>query len=1022
MLDVAVTVVTAGYSLAKKLRNLPRADAAEVLIASLNSAYDAVLDCYDRARRDSHKTLTKDDKARIKRGIDEFRKFKNQLKGADTKRLEEKIAELSTAAAADGDMQAPSSFAPLVDYACQDMPPGVRETFAEHFESAAQLRFRKQVRDNERVFRLLMFGMLQHLEAERGGKLDASQEQVLTAANGVERSTSLARDQLLERTDIVGPAVRRSTAPTTEEPAAGDPRDLLKSYPEPQPKWVGRVGELAELHAAWQAGEKRVYSVVGFGGQGKSALARRFTEVLRRDYQDPRRPVVVWWSFYLHRSADEFFSETLKHFDIPLAEQGTPLSAEQRAARLIDLLRAGVDGRPVLAVLDGLETLQDDTVGREGVLTDLGLRELLRGTLNDARPDTPASGMILVTTREALVGLRREDDPRFGELTLEQLSTPDGVALLTEQYGLAIEKGDAEAFVKEVRGHALTLTLTGALLTEAGATTVSLAELREFIVSEEARVTDGDVTRHAHRLPGYVLRHCGAPISAEERQFMRLLSCCVRPATRRDIEEVFLQPISTPGSRKALNDKLVDRDYTEVRNRIIGRLCRMHLIDGNEQTGYDMHPLVRRHFYEQEPGKSALTAPQRKAIHSRFFDVLPARQKKHHPDTLEEMQPLIDAVLHGCRAGRADEAHHGVLYVRISRKDTRRTTVYLSADLGAVETELELIRAFFPGADFSARPIVSSQSAKAHLIGAAAVALSRIGRPRDAVTLFGRGLAVRRAQSDWVNASLVCGNLCEDYIWLGRLRQAGLAGADALRYAERASPEHLHKGTCTQFSNGYVGTVAALCGDEKRASRHFCTALTVIARDWLSSLDGGWHSTSLAQRGELSLARYGAENNARWCAQGGGLYDRTFSLAAQALVERLAWAAEDRGKRTLDQMYSYAAGAVEVGRRSGFHFYLSYALLEAGRCAVTRARFEAPRRQEWVAEAERYLDEAEERARYGEYRLILADAHVARAELAKLASDDQKMREHCREAIAICDDPDCGYAWAKQDAEKLLAG
>ena len=30
------------------------------------------------------------------------------------------------------------------------------------------------------------------------------------------------------------------------------------------------------------------------------------------------------------------------------------------------------------------------------------------------------------------------------------------------------------------------------------------------------------------------------------------------------------------------------------------------------------------------------------------------------------------------------------------------------------------------------------------------------------------------------------------------------------------------------------------------------------------------------------------------------------------------------------------------------------------------------------------------------------------------------MRRHCDEAIAICDAPDCGYAWAKQDAQALL--
>ncbi|MCH8123833.1 MAG: AAA family ATPase, partial [Bacteroidetes bacterium] len=236
------------------------------------------------------------------------------------------------------------------------------------------------------------------------------------------------------------------------------PGDLLPGYPEPQDKWVGRGVELAELHTAWLAGT-RMYTVVGFGGEGKTALARRFTESLRRAADEQDRPLVVWWSFYFNKAADAFFAAVLTHFGIPLTEEGHPLAAEQRARKLVDLLRTGVSGRRLLLVLDGLETLQDDTIGREGRVTDTGLRELLRATLNDAEPETGARGMILITTREPLSDLRRDDDPRYDEITLEELSVPDGVALLTKHYGLKIERDDAERFVKDVGGHALTLTL-----------------------------------------------------------------------------------------------------------------------------------------------------------------------------------------------------------------------------------------------------------------------------------------------------------------------------------------------------------------------------------------------------------------------------------------------------------------------------------------------------------------------------------------------------------------------------------
>ena len=37
-----------------------------------------------------------------------------------------------------------------------------------------------------------------------------------------------------------------------------------------------------------------------------------------------------------------------------------------------------------------------------------------------------------------------------------------------------------------------------------------------------------------------------------------------------------------------------------------------------------------------------------------------------------------------------------------------------------------------------------------------------------------------------------------------------------------------------------------------------------------------------------------------------------------------------------------------------------------------------------------------------------------------IADDNEAMRRHCEVAIAICNAPDCGYAWAKQDAQALL--
>ncbi len=825
---------------------------------------------------------------------------------------------------------------------------------------------------------------------------------------------------------------RADVEPTKPTPPQTGPAEYLPDYPARQSKWVGRKSEMGKLRRAWQGQRRRIQAVIGFGGEGKTALARRFTESLRRAADPQARPVVVWWSFYFNKAADAFFAAVLTHFGIPLKEGDHALSAEEKARKLVDLLRTGVTGRRLLLVLDGLESVQDDTAGRVGRVTDTGLRELLSATLNEAEPETGARGMIMITTREALADLQQEDDKRFGEIPLEELSIADGTALLSRQYGLTIEQDDAKRFVKEVGGHALTLTLTGALHAELPGK-IYLADLRQFIVSGQPKVIDEDLTARRerfHSLPGYVLRHCAAALTEQERQFLRLLSCCVRPATRQDIEQVFLHPLKSEADDEPFNDQLLGLDYVSLRTRVIARPVKLRLVHSREvdqhaegepeETGYDMHPLVRRHFYEDDPA-AALTDAQRRAVHSRFYDVLPDRQEKHYPDTIEELRPLIDAVQHGCRAGRAQAALYECYYTRIARKDQpRRTTGYLMSDLGVVDTDLELLRGFFPAGDFAGEPMVTDESWRAFLISAVGHSLLTTGRPDLAIPLFQRGLSARLAQSDCTNASADCQNLSESHRMLGHLDRAAQAASNALGYAGKMPDEHHFKDFYTQMSHAFVAMIAALCGDDEAPSGHFAAAIKLDPNDWLYSGPGHWHCTWLSRRGQFDHARSAARTNAAICREGGGLREQTFTLATQALIERLACAADDPQRAGLDVMAGYARAAVDIGRRSGHHFYLTWALLEAGRCAVTRARYDPPDRPAHVAEATRYLDEAEQRAADAGYRLILADLHVARAELAGLAGDEEALRDHCEKALAICNAPDCGYAWAKQDAQALL--
>ncbi len=1039
--------IIGGVALAWSMRlwYLRRKDVDDLEVAELQAALRAVLDIYRQGLRAKTPRHTKDEKRSVKKKAKGFKKTHDRLRWEDSGHAEEKLSEWRSKVSVTADTPG-GQFAPLVAYACVDIPDAIRDAVLRDFARAKRTNFCRLLRDSLVLSRIITAKFLTESQEVAYPWRDPIARATLTDEDV---SSIITRILELDRRMDELPEEIRQVARECREKVERDPaqlaaiidqlpamlarasrrRDLLKGYPELQTAWVGRVDELASIAAAWRGGEKRIYSVVGFGGQGKSALARRFTETLRRLDAPDDRPLVVWWSFYLHRSGDEFFDRTAVLFDIPLVDKETERrrNSEQIAGDIIKRIATGVDGRRVLLVLDGLEVLQETTKGRAGRIKDVALYGLLEGIYDGNEPDTSASGMVLITTREPLTDLAPDMDRPFTTVDLDQLSVADGADLLINRYGLNIDHAEAQEFVNEIAGHALTLTLTGSLLRDSGATSATLQELRHFIVGEKAKVTDRDVTTRTkpgdrpHRLPGYVLRHCADALDDDHRQIMRLLSCCVRPATERDIAEVFLRPIGDSDEEKSVNDRLLRRKYTQLRNGPIRHLCELRLIEGDEDVGYDMHPLIRRHFYgEEEREGEGLTDTQRKAVHARFFEVLPKRQPKHYPDTMTEMEPLIDAVLHGCRADLAQRAHSEMYRTRIDRMDAGRTTGYLEADLGASETNLQLLRAFFPEADFNADPQVSRETSKAYLIGAAGLALKNTGRPADAIPLFERSAEMYRRQSDLARRSVPLQNLSELFGFLGRLPDAFETARTALTDLEKVPPSDPYKTDSTIFNHADAAEAAARRGEDA-AAEHFGKAIDLVNEDWLWGIPGAFHSTWLARSGDFDRARTTGEKNAAGYAEHAGLHEETFMFATQALIERLAWAAQDSGPEALDEMQAFADKALKVGKRSGHHYFYTCALLEAGRCAAARAGYEGDRYDEHVARAKRHLADAESRADYAGYLLIHADIHVTRAQLAKLAGDMPAMHEQCEKAIAICNDPTCDYAWAKQDAERLMA-
>jgi len=231
--------------------------------------------------------------------------------------------------------------------------------------------------------------------------------------------------------------------------------------------------------------------------------------------------------------------------------------------------------------------------------------------------------------------------------------------------------------VEEYQGHAYSLMLLGTWLRDA-------TEDHHIRRRQEIPLLDEDRQHgsHADQLFGAYVLHLGA--DSPEVALLRLLGLFDR-AARRDLIDVLCESRADPldGLTAPLRG-LSQADW----NRLFSRLQKLRLIvvaDAHQQV--DAHPLLREYFGARlrNDYEDAF-----RAAHSRLFEHL-CETTRHRPDTLDGLQPLYQAVVHGCLAGRQQEAREKVYRHRVRRG----AATYSIKKLGAMGADLAAVAAFF---------------------------------------------------------------------------------------------------------------------------------------------------------------------------------------------------------------------------------------------------------------------------------------------------------------------------------------
>ncbi len=465
----------------------------------------------------------------------------------------------------------------------------------------------------------------------------------------------------------------------------------------------------------------------------------------------------------------------------------------------------------------------------------------------------------------------------------------------------------------------------------------------------------------------------------------------------------------------------------------------------NRLLTLDSHPLIREYFalrVQKEQPEAW------RAAHRRLYEHLCATTKDGDRPTLEDLQPLYQAVAHGCQAGMQQEACDKVYFARIRRSNEHYSTV----KLGAFGSELGAIACFFETPWSLVSPALT-QADQAWTLVQSAYYLNALGRLTEALEPMRAGLEMVVKQENWTNAARGASNLSRLELTLGEVAGAVGDAKQSVTYADRSGDafwriassttqaEALHQAGCpgeaeARFREAEDMQVEnqpeypllysldgfqycdLLLMDAERGAWH-----TLLSRSVSEGVPAEIRSEDATSVASCRAVSERAEKMFEWRVPSDSLLDIAldhltvgraalyeFLLASQLESPRRRGASAEAGpssptglsggdpaEELAEEQRGLASAAAELDaavdglRRAGTQDHLPRGLLPRAWCSLAAAtQHRVLHQQEQAVEgetsAQRDLDDAWEIAERGPMPLFLADIHLYRARLFHAAT------------------------------------
>lgn len=778
---------------------------------------------------------------------------------------------------------------------------------------------------------------------------------------------------------------------------------------------IGREDELALLNDAWlrvrhkESRRPHILTFVALGGEGKTSLVAKWAAQLA--YENwPGCDSAFAWSFYSQGtreqyagSSDLFLKEAITFFGNEEDREFAASSAGayekgQRLARIMGQRRA-------LLILDGLEPLQySPTAPTPGELKDLGISALVKGLA------AYNSGLCVVTTRYSLPNLKTYWQTTAPEIPLTRLSKEAGVHLL-KTLGVRGSHREFETLIEDVKGHALTLNLLGTYLRDAHGGDI---RRRDLVKLEEA---------DAEEQGGHAFRVMEAYEHAFENEgekgrrslaILRLFGLFDRPVSADCLGTLLKEPAIV-----GLTDPVVQ--LTDVQcNVVLKRLEDAKLVSVNREASsvlaaVDAHPLLREYFAGRI--RSQQTDAWREA-HRRVYQHLCENTPDKEEPTLEDLQPLYQAMAHGCQAGLQEDVVH--MYDARIKRDA---SGYVSTKLGAFGSDLAALAHFFDK-PWSKVSTALSEHATAWILAAATYRLRALGRLTEAIEPMRVALSIRVKQAEWGRANTVSYNLSQLQLMLGRITDAVRSAEQSVSYADLGGEPRDRAGSRSAYADalhhaGLIAEANRVFHETEQIQKladpshpflysasgfhHWDLLLSTIERDvWLATVDHAYPipfaTGSLSEAEGMAKA---AEPRSLIQNRSHSKHSKTLRLVSRRvrtpleIAERNNWLLDiARGHLVLGRIGLYGTlladnhsrsdirelkvtmnAAVNGVRRAGTVQHLPGSLLSRAWFRILTGATPGP------DSAQEDLDEAWEIAERGPMKLCMADIHLYRARL-----------------------------------------